>query len=89
VGVKGNLFVVSAPSGTGKTTLVETLVSRVPGLQISCSYTSRPPRPGEEDGVDYHFVKRGQFDAMRSAGNLLEWAEVFGHFYGTSVIDTK
>ena len=89
MGVKGNLFVVSAPSGTGKTTLVETLVSRVPGLQISCSYTSRPPRPGEEDGVDYHFVNRGQFEAMRSAGDLLEWAEVFGHLYGTSVIDTK
>ena len=89
MGMKGNLFVVSAPSGTGKTTLVEALVSRVPGLEMSCSYTSRPPRPGEQDGVDYHFVSRGEFETMRSTGELLEWAEVFGHFYGTSVLDTR
>ena len=87
--VKGSLFVVSAPSGTGKTTLVEALVSRVPSLEMSCSYTSRPPRPGEQDGVDYHFVSRDQFETMRSGGDLLEWAEVFGHLYGTSVVDTR
>ena len=89
MGMKGNLFVVSAPSGTGKTTSVDALVSRVPGLEMSCSYTSRPPRPGEQNGVDYHFVSRNRFETMRSAGDLLEWAEVFGHFYGTSVTDTR
>ena len=89
VGVKGSLFVVSAPSGTGKTTLVGALVGRVPGLEMSCSYTSRPPRPGEEDGVDYRFISREQFETMRSGGELLEWAEVFGHIYGTSVVNTK
>ena len=85
----GSLFVVSAPSGTGKTTLVETLVPRVPGLEISRSYTSRPPRPSERDGVQYHFVTRERFDSMRDAGEFLEWADVFGHLYGTSAVDTR
>lgn len=84
----GSLFVVSAPSGTGKTTLVETLVARVPNLEMSRSYTSRPPRPGERDGVEYHFITRERFDAMRNAGEFLEWAEVFGRLYGTSAVDT-
>ena len=86
---KGSLFVVSAPSGTGKTTAVDALVARVPGLERSRSYTSRPPRPAERDGVDYHFVDRGRFEAMRGAGEFLEWAEVFGHLYGTRTVDTR
>ena len=85
----GSLFVVSAPSGTGKTTLVETLIPRVPGLEMSRSYTSRPLRPGERDGVEYHFVSRERFDSMRDAGEFLEWADVFGHLYGTSAVDTR
>ena len=80
---------VSAPSGTGKTTLVETLVPRVRGLEMSRSYTSRPPRSGERDGVQYHFISRERFESMRDAGEFLEWAEVFGHVYGTGAIDTR
>ena len=85
----GTLFVVSAPSGTGKTTLVKTLVPRVPGLEVSRSYTSRQPRPGERDGVEYHFVSRKCFESMRESGEFLEWAELFGHLYGTSASDTQ
>lgn len=84
----GLLFVVSAPSGTGKTTLVERLVEVVPNLAMSRSYTSRPPRPGEVDGVDYHFISRDRFEAMQRAGEFLEWADVFGNLYGTSAADT-
>lgn len=80
---------VSAPSGTGKTTAVDALIARVPGLDRSRSYTSRPPRRGEKDGVDYHFVDRRRFKAMRAAGEFLEWAEVFGHLYGTRALDTR
>ncbi len=80
---KGSLFVVSAPSGTGKTTLVETLIPRVPGLEMSRSYTSRPPRPGEQDGVEYYFISRERFESMRDAGEFLEWADVFGRLYET------
>ena len=86
---QGNLFVVSAPSGTGKTTLVETLVTRTPGLEMSRSYTSRSPRPDERDGADYHFVSRAAFEAKREAGEFLEWAEVFGHLYGTHAAETR
>ena len=86
---KGSLFVVSAPSGTGKTTAVDALVARVPGLERSRSYTSRPPRPSERDGADYHFVDRAAFESMRDAGEFLEWAEVFGHLYGTRALDTR
>ena len=86
---RGSLFVVSAPSGTGKTTLVETLIPRVPGLEMSRSYTSRPPRPGERDGVEYRFVSRDRFESMRAAGEFLEWADVFGHLYATSGVDTR
>ena len=86
---KGSLFVVSAPSGTGKTTAVDALVGRVPELERSRSYTSRPPRPSERDGVDYHFVDRARFESMRDAGEFLEWAEVFGHLYGTRALDTR
>jgi guanylate kinase len=86
---RGLLFIVSAPSGTGKTTLVERLVQRVPNLQMSRSYTSRPARPGERDSVDYNFISRERFDAMIQEGAFLEWADVFGNYYGTSAADTE
>ena len=85
----GLLFIVSAPSGTGKTTLVERLVESVPQLRISRSYTSRPTRSGETDGVDYNFVTRQRFEAMVAADELLEWAEVFGNLYGTRKANTE
>jgi guanylate kinase len=83
------LFIVSAPSGTGKTTLVERLVQCVPGLRMSRSYTSRPARLGEHDGVDYNFITRERFEAMVREGQFLEWADVFGNYYGTSAADTE
>lgn len=86
---RGLLFVVSAPSGTGKTTVVERLVVSRPGLRQSRSYTSRPARPGERDGVDYNFVSREAFEEMVRRDELLEWADIFGHFYGTSWADTQ
>jgi guanylate kinase len=85
----GLLFIVSAPSGAGKTTLVERLVEETPHLQMSRSYTSRSARAGELDGVDYNFVSRPQFEGMVSAGEFLEWADVFGNLYGTSRADTE
>src|SRR5881296_1964348 len=85
---RGLLFVVSAPSGAGKTTLVERLVERTPNLKMSRSYTSRAAREGETDGVDYNFVTRPQFEAMVADGQFLEWAEVFGNLYGTGAADT-
>lgn len=88
-GSRGLLFIVSAPSGAGKTTLVERLVVETPRLTMSRSYTSRPARPGETDGVDYNFVTRGRFEAMAAAGEFLEWAELFGNLYGTSAADTE
>jgi len=84
---RGLLFVISAPSGTGKTTLVERLVQILPNLRESKSYTSRPARAGERDGVDYHFVGRDQFERMVAANAFLEWADVFGNLYGTSAAD--
>jgi guanylate kinase len=86
---RGLLVVVSAPSGTGKTTLVESLVARCAGLERSRSYTSRPARPGETDGVDYNFVSRQTFEAMAGRDEFLEWADVFGNLYGTSRADTE
>lgn len=86
---RGQLFIVSAPSGTGKTTLVERLVQRVAGLRMSRSYTSRPARGGEQDGVDYNFITRGRFEDMVREGAFLEWADVFGSYYGTSASDTE
>ena len=79
----GLLFVVAAPSGAGKTSLVHALVAGDPGLVISVSYTTRPPRPGEIDGQHYHFTSPGRFAAMLAAGEFLEHAQVFGHAYGT------
>lgn len=86
---RGLLFIVSAPSGTGKTTLVERLVQTVPGLRQSRSYTSRAARAGEVDGVDYHFIGRDRFEAMVDEGAFLEWADVFGNYYGTGAADTE
>jgi guanylate kinase len=84
----GMLIVVSAPSGTGKTTVVERLVQIVPGLSLSRSYTSRAARPGEADGVDYNFITRQRFESMIAEDAFLEWADVFGNFYGTAEADT-
>jgi guanylate kinase len=86
---RGLLFIVSAPSGAGKTTLVERLVDEVPRLRMSRSYTSRSARQGEQQGVDYNFVTRSQFEEMATAGAFLEWADVFGNLYGTSAADTE
>ena len=86
---RGRLFIVSAPSGTGKTTLVERLVQAVPDLVMSRSFTSRAPRDGEADGVDYNFISRGRFEAMIASGDFLEYADVFGNFYGTSAGETE
>lgn len=86
---RGILFVVSAPSGTGKTTVVERLVQIVPDLALSRSYTSRPARPGEADGVDYNFITRARFEEMAAAGEFLEWADVFGNLYGTCRTDAE
>jgi guanylate kinase len=84
----GLLVVVSAPSGTGKTTVVERLVQIVPGLSLSRSYTSRAARAGEEDGVDYNFISRERFESLIGEDAFLEWADVFGNFYGTAAADT-
>jgi len=78
------LFVIAAPSGAGKTTLVKALTTRNPELRFSISYTTRPKRRNEADGVDYLFVDKARFDKLRAAGALLESAEVFDNFYGTS-----
>jgi guanylate kinase len=80
---RGQLFVVSAPSGTGKTTVAERLAVIVPDLALSRSYTSREARAGETDGVDYNFVSRQRFEAMIEVDAFLEWADVFGNLYGT------
>jgi guanylate kinase len=86
---RGLLFIVSAPSGAGKTTLVERLVEQTPRLKMSRSYTSRPVRAGETDGVDYNFVSRARFEDMVAAGEFLEHADVFGNLYGTRAADTE
>ena len=86
---RGLLFVVSAPSGTGKTTVVERLVQVVPDLALSRSYTSRAARLGETDGVDYNFISRAQFEAMIAGEEFLEWADVFGNLYGTCATDVE
>lgn len=80
----GTLYIVSAPSGAGKTSLVAALLERLPSVRVSVSHTTRAPRPGEQDGVNYHFVDRDAFAAMQAEGAFLESAEVFGNFYGTS-----
>ncbi|MCA1979365.1 MAG: guanylate kinase [Thiobacillus sp.] len=80
----GVLYIVSAPSGAGKTSLVKALLKADPAIHLSVSYTTRAPRPGESDGRDYHFVDRERFEAMLAEGEFLEHAEVYGNFYGTA-----
>jgi len=80
---RGVLFVLSSPSGAGKSTISRMLLQADPLLRMSISATTRPIRPGEKDGVDYHFVDLSRFKEMASAGEFLEWAHVFGHRYGT------
>lgn len=82
--MSGNVFVVSAPSGAGKTSLVWALLEADPRVRLSVSYTTRPPRPGEVDGVHYHFVSVEQFMEMLNRGDFLESAQVYGNYYGTS-----
>jgi guanylate kinase len=79
----GNIFVISAPSGTGKTTIVKKLLNDVPNLVLAVSYTTRFARPQEKDGVDYFFVDKVQFKEMVRSGGFIEWAEVHGQTYGT------
>ena len=86
---RGLLFVVSAPSGTGKTTVAERLVQVVPDLSLSRSYTSRAIRHGEVDGIDYNFITRTRFEQMVTAEAFLEWADVFGNLYGTGAADAE
>jgi len=78
------LFIVSAPSGAGKTSLCKEVVTHVPDLYFSISYTTRPPRQNEINGVDYQFVSPGKFRRMIEEGQLVEWTEIYGNFYGTS-----
>lgn len=80
----GKLFVISAPSGTGKTTLLKEVMAGLPKMAFSVSHTTRDPRPGEKDGVDYHFVTREEFDSMIERGLFIEYAEVHNNLYGTS-----
>jgi guanylate kinase len=80
---RGLMLVLSSPSGAGKTTLSRTLLEADPGVELSVSVTTRKQRPGEIDGRDYHFIDAARFDTMVKGGELLEWAQVFGHRYGT------
>lgn len=82
--MRGSLFIISAPSGAGKTSLVKALVEKDGNLRASVSHTTRSPRPGEKEGSNYHFVKKSFFDKMVNQGEFLESAQVFDHFYGTS-----
>ncbi len=86
---RGLLFVVSAPSGTGKTTVAERLVQVTPELALSRSYTSRAIRAGEKEGIDYNFITRTRFEEMVQASAFLEWADVFGNLYGTCAEDAE
>lgn len=88
-GRRGLLFIVSAPSGAGKTTIVERLVRLTPGLRMSRSFTSRTARPGERDGHHYDFISRGEFEDRIARHAFLEWADVFGNYYGTSAEATE
>ena len=82
--MSGVLYIVAAPSGAGKSSLVNALLEREPGIALSISHTTRPPRPNDHDGEHYHFINRGVFERMVADGAFLEHAEVFGNLYGTS-----
>jgi len=83
---QGTLYVISAPSGAGKTSLVAAMLEQDPCLGLSVSHTTRPMREGEQDGINYHFVSRDEFEAMIARGDFLEHADVFGNYYGTSQV---
>ena len=80
----GTLYIIAAPSGAGKTSLVKRLLATTPGVEVSVSHTTRPPRPGEQDGIDYYFLDTPTFQALIEEGVFLEHAQVFDHLYGTS-----
>lgn len=82
---EGLLYIISAPSGAGKTTLLKRVMDYFPAMRFSVSYTTRPPRPEERDGEDYHFVSAKRFDRMVKEGEFVEWAEVLGNRYGTAL----
>lgn len=82
-----SVIVVSAPSGAGKSTVLGRVLKEVGQLRFSVSHTTRAPRPGEKDGVDYHFVDKATFESLRDQGKLLEWAKVHGHLYGTGLAE--
>ena len=82
---RGQLLIISAPSGAGKTSLIRALIEKEPRVEVSVSHTTRPQRPGETEGVNYFFISADTFNEMREAGAFFESAEVFGHFYGTSL----
>lgn len=81
---KGSLIIVSGPSGAGKSTLASSVLALLPHLSFSVSFTTRAPRGNEHHGVDYHFVTKAEFEVLIRSGDLLEWAEVYGNYYGTS-----
>jgi guanylate kinase len=81
---RGRLFIISAPSGTGKTTLCSAVLNRFPGMRYSVSFTTRKPRNGERNGIEYHFIKKNDFKDKIKEGKWAEWAEVHGNYYGTS-----
>ena len=83
-GMSGIRYIISAPSGSGKTTLVNELRQYVPNLEFSVSYTTRPPRGSEQDGREYHFIPREEFEAMIARDAFLEYAQVFDKYYGTA-----
>jgi guanylate kinase len=89
LGTGGSVIVVSAPSGAGKTTVVTRVLNELDGLRFSVSHTTRNPRPGEQDGVEYHFIDVPAFERLRDTGQLLEWALNYGHYYGTGVAELE
>ena len=82
---KGQLLIISAPSGAGKTSLIKALIDADERIEVSVSHTTRPKRPGEQDGANYFFVSETEFLSLRDTGAFFEWAEVFGHYYGTGI----
>lgn len=85
----GNVFIVAAPSGGGKTSLVKELINKLDNIEVSISHTTRLPRPGEKEGVDYFFIDQMQFLSMINQSAFIEYAQVFNHYYGTSVYQIK